>query len=76
MLVGLLEEAAQDEMNYIDGLISTFSQSFCQLLHVLLNVLHEKAYWILHWWLYDTSQRLKEQQKQGKDKSKQCTILV
>lgn len=39
VLMGVLEEAAEDKMKDVDSLIHTLPQNFCQLCQVLPNML-------------------------------------
>lgn len=61
VLVGVLEEAAQDDVHHVDSLIGTLPQRFDQLGQVLLHVRQEETHWVWNWRLNYPVQGLEEQ---------------
>lgn len=51
VLLGVLEEAAEDKMKDVDGLIHALPQNLCQLCQVLLNMLLQETHRVAHRWL-------------------------
>lgn len=49
--MGVLEEAAEDKVKDVDGLIHALPQSFCQLCQVLLNMLQQETHRVMHFGL-------------------------
>lgn len=50
-LLGVLEEAAEDKMNDVDGLIHALPQNLSQLCQVLPNMLLQETHRVAHLWL-------------------------